>query len=201
MGQELQQNRYAQLLRRVGGLVGTFSAVNEVLGELFPVLDVERSPGELFWLGGKRLCWGSASVTAGAGFRPRVQLFNPLGSGKIIAISSCYVSALTTQQLNWQLANAGLGTGVGTELFRDSRGGISGRPTGQIRTQSPVAAVGASGSMIVLANETNTLEDENSVAVITPGFGLSVGGTTVAGTISVSFNWREREVEQSELNF
>ena len=201
MGQDLQQNRYDQLLRRVGGLVGPGSKVNEVLGELFPVLDVESNPGELFWLGGKRLCWGSAVVTAAATFRPRVQLFNPIGSGKIIAVSSCFVSSPITQQVNWQLANAALGTGLGTELFRDSRGNITERPTGQIRTQTPIAAVGATGNVLLLANNIFPIVDENSVSVLTPGFGMSVGGTTIAGTIHVAFNWREREVEQSELNF
>ncbi len=47
MGQELQQNRYDQLIRRVGGIIGPGSKVVEALGELFPVIDVENVPGEL----------------------------------------------------------------------------------------------------------------------------------------------------------
>jgi len=55
---ELQQNRYDQLLRRVGDLKGPGSKVNDVLQELFPTIDVENVPGELLFLMGTHIGLG-----------------------------------------------------------------------------------------------------------------------------------------------
>jgi len=201
MGSDLNQTRYDQLIRRVGAIIGPGSKVSEALTELFPVIDVERVPGELLLLGGTQLCLGAAVTTGDALERPRIQLFNPVGSGKLITVSSMQLSSQNTGITRYAIDNVALTDGLGTELFRDSRLGRVARPVGQIRSDSLVAIIDANAIMRLLASTTKTIEDPNSIAVLSPGFGLSVGHETIQATIQVTFNWRERIAEQSELLF
>lgn len=198
---ELQQNRYDQILRRVAGLIGTGSKVSEVLTELFPVLDVERVPGELLVLGGTRLCWGGTNATGAAGQNIRIQLFNPVDSGTLITVSSVHIGTGAAQFIRAGITNVALTTGIATQLFRDIRAGPTSRPTGEIRTQSSVAAAPATVLLRFVLNDQMVLNDENSVAVLAPGFGMEVGSNNAATEVNATFFWRERAAEQSELNF
>ena len=200
MSQELQQNRYDQLLRRVGGLIGGGSKVSEVLGELFPVIEVERLPGELYLLAGTRLAFGSISPTGAAGESARTQLFNPADSGQLITVESCLVATVNLQIVRYTVSNAALTTGSGTGRFRDSRMGVTQLPVGQIRQDSTVALTDATGQYSVNANTPTRLPGPNGLAVLSPGFGFEVGATNAATRIFVTFTWRERVAEQSELN-
>ena len=197
----LQQTRYDQLIRRVGAIVGPGSKVSEALSELFPVIDVERVPGELLILGQTNLCLGSSTVLGAAGETPRIQLFNPAASGKLISISTCIISSLQSQEIRFATTTTALTTGVGTEVFRDRRLSATGRPSGQIRTDSTVARTDANGAFRTLANSPRFLEDLNTVAVLPPDTGFEVGAVDFATQIWVTFFWRERVAEQSELLF
>ncbi len=201
MGHDLQQTRYDQLIRRVGAIIGPGSKVAEALSELFPVIDVERVPGELLLLGGTHLCIGAARVAADVAESPRVQLFNPVESGKLITVSSVQVATQTAGQINYATSIIALTNGVGTEVFRDRRLSTVGGPVGEIRTDSTVALTDAHGQIRLGVNVTNTLEDPNSIAVLPPGSGFEVGGTVLNSALTVTFNWRERVAEQSELSF
>jgi len=198
---QLQQNRYDQLLRRVGDLKGPGSKVSDALTELFPTIDVENVPGELLALMGTRIGFGSATVTSAAGETPRIQVFNPVGSGKLVTVTRVYITGQTIQVIRWAIATIALTTGVGTELFRDSRHPLTTRPTAQMRTDSTVAFTDAGGQFRLLANVPAYLEDTNGVAVLAPGAGFEVGNTSTASTLLVTFDWRERVAEPSELNF
>ena len=198
---ELQQSRYDQLLRRVGDLKGPGSKVNDVLQELFPTLDVENVPGELLALMGTQPCFGGVVLTGSAGQRARIQLFNPVGSGKLIACSTVQVSVGTTQQIRWTVNSNALATGVGVESYRDGRLGITARPAGQIRTSDTVAATDATGVLRCISGDTRFVTDPNAVAILPPGSGLEFGSGTDATTINITFLWRERVGEPSELSF
>lgn len=197
---ELQQNRYDQLLRRVGDLKGGGSKVSEVLSELFPMFDVENLPAELYLLGGTELCFGGANLTGAAGERPGISLRNPTGSSKIITVTSAVLSTDVTQQINFGVNNTTLTNGVGTETFRDTRRGITARPTGQMRTESQVAIIGSTGQVRLTTGQPYTLEDPNDLAVLLGGFTFEIGATTIASTLLVTFFWRERVAEPSETN-
>jgi len=199
MTYEVQQNRWDQLVRRVSGSIGGGSRVSETLSELFPVLDVERVPGELLWLGQNRICFGSTSFTGAAGEVPRIQLFNPVASGKIITVSALLVSVTAAASVRYTISSAALTTGVATQRFRDSRGGFVERPAGEIRTQSSVANTDATGHFRLNTTFPFYIVDENSAAVLAPGAGFEVGTNVVTGTLFATFNWRERDAEQSEL--
>lgn len=198
---EIQQSRYDQLLRRVADLKGAGSKVNDVLEELFPVLDVERVPGELLWLSGTRLCVGASTGIGAVGETFRIQVFNPVGSGVLATVSTALFDVDAISNMRAGITTTALATGVGTEVFRDGRRAANAQPTCQIRTESTVAKTDANYFTRVIANVMNTLQDTNELAILSPGVGFEIGSDTTAKTIHVTFLWRERVAEPSELSF
>jgi len=197
---ELQQNRYDMLLRRVGGLIGPGSKVTSVIAELFPMIDVENVPGELLILMGTRIVFGGGTVTGAAGQSPKVQLFNPVDSGHLVTITRLSIAANASTIVRWGVVNVALTTGVGTETFRDMRLPLTARPIGEMRQESAVALADGTNQTRVLTGEPYTIEDPNGLAVLLPGTGFEIGLTSVATTINHAWNWRERAAERSELN-
>lgn len=201
MPAELQQNRYDQLLRRVGGVVGPGSKVAEVLPELFPTLDVENVPGELLALMQTVLAFGSAEAPGAAAQFATVQIFNPVASGKLITVSSAVLTTLLLGGYRWAVVNTAAPTLVATAAPRDTRFPTTGDIVGQIRTDSTAVAVTRQGQMYMIANAAITLTDPNGLAILAPGTGLSFQNTDVNEAIRVTYYWRERVAQQSELNF
>lgn len=197
---ELQQNRYDQLLRRVGDLKGPGSKVNDALTELFPVIDVERVPGELLILGGIDICAGQNELTSAVGQRANIQLFNPAGSGKIMTVTRFACFTLATTQIFWGTQNVALTTLINSQLFRDTRRAFNTRPSGEIRNQSVAAGPVAFGTARFIATDTFQFEDHNGVAVLSPGLGLTIADISTNTVMNVTFYWRERVAEPSELN-
>jgi len=196
---ELQQNRYDQLLRRVGDLKGPGSKVNDVLQELFPTIDVENVPGELLLLMGTRIGFAATFKAPTAGKKPAIQLFNPEGSGQLITISSMLVSGNSSSEYFYNLTSTALATNTGIPRLRDARNGTNAPGVAELRT-SPDAVQSAGIIFRLLTSTTITLEDKNSIAVLSPGTGLIVVADADVG-ISVAFNYRERVAEPSELSF
>lgn len=204
MPSEIQQNRYDQLIRRVGGIVGPGSKVSEALTELFPVIDVERVPGELLVLGGTFLCFGGSLITSIAAQFPEFQLFNPAGSGKIVTLTTLEVSSSATTSVRVNVEPVALGGGIGTEKFRDTRlgtGAPAGLPSAQVRTASSAATTGSFGTLRMLADTQIAVTDPNGLFVLAPGTGVNFGGAVALSTLRFMLFWRERVAEQSELNF
>ena len=200
MTYEVQQTRWDRLVRRVSGSIGPGSRVSETLSELFPVLDIERVPGELLALGGTKLCVGTAKVVPPAGNTGRVQLFNPVDSGNLVTISSVTVSSLSTAEINSAVRQIALSTDTGFNRFRDGRFPTPQRPVAQIRTQTSVAQTDPDAVILVNANNNVQISDSDTVAVLPPGSGLEYGAAANIITIIVTFRWRERPAEESELS-
>jgi len=197
---ELQQNRYDQLVRRVGGIIGPGSKVAEALSELFPVLDLENMPSELLVLGGTRIVFGGGTVTGVAGQAPKMGLFNPANSGNIVILTAVVYSTLSTGTVRWGLNTNELATQIGTEVFADSRLGFTARPVGRIGTESAVALANATGQSRVVGNARFDLQFPNDLCVLAPGFGFEIGSNVNASIILTAFYWRERAAIPSELN-
>lgn len=201
MTSELQQNRYDRLIRRVGGIIGVGSKVSEVLTELFPMIDVEGDRGELQLLSGVVLGMGTGSRTADAGQRPRVQLFNPQNSGKLVTVTDVLMSTTVTQTMRVARTTIAEPNGITTQLARDLRQVITERPVGQMFTGSAVAQVDANIKIRVLSGVTFDLSPKNDLMILAPGTGINVGGEVIDSSITATFFWRERVAETSELNF
>lgn len=197
---ELQQNRYDQLIRRVGGLIGPGSKVNTALSELFPVIDVERVPGELLALMGTQLAWGEAGQAAVAAQNSEAQIFNPVDSGKLIVVTSLKVRALAATPVSIFLTALPLASLLVSGRFRDGRNNISQQPTAELRSRTIAAAVSV-GYRLIAGTTAVFVPAENTVAVLPPGIGLTANANTVNIQLELAFTWRERAAEPSELNF
>jgi len=198
---EVQQNRWDRIIRRVSGSVGTRSHVSETLTELFPVLDVERVPGELLLLGGTRIGFGGRIVTMGLLEFAKVQLFNPADSSTIATITRVIFRTASTTEIRWTLDDAPREDTASSERQRDSRAGISAATTCKIFSEGTVTALPAIGITTIQADTPFVLEDPNGVAVLGPGTGFTIGSNTINVEVTATFYWRERQAEQSELQF
>jgi len=197
---EVQQTRWDRLIRRVSGSIGPGSRVSETLSELFPTLDVETMPGELLALGGTKLCIGSATLLGIAAQTSRIQLFNPPDSGNIITVTTVTVSTNIALFVNYAVRQIAIGTPTAFERFRDGRFPTPQRPVGEIRTLSAAPQTDGDGILRALANEDSLLDDPNDLAVLPPGSGFEFGTAGLNARLTVSFRWRERPAEESELS-
>ena len=201
MTSELQQNRYDRLIRRVGGIIGVGSKVSEVLSELFPVIDVEGDRGELQLLAQTVLGMGNASLTGDAGETAKAQLFNPVDSGKLVTVTDIFISSNThVQSYFLGRSTIVLPSGIGTQLARDTRQSLVNRPVGAMFTDSSAAFADANITVRAAANVTLHVHAENNIMVLAPGNGLTLGASVLASHMALTFLWRERTAEQSELN-
>jgi len=201
MPADLQTPRYDQIMRRVGGVIGPGSKVSEVLSELFPVFDVENMPAELLILGGWRLGFGSELMDATAANNGHIQLFNPVGSGKLTVLTQVMFSGNFSQEYRFDITATALTNATGNERVRDTRQSIIERPVAQVRNVFSTFTAGNSGRITALANITERLMDVNEVVVLGPGTGFTISTSVVNTDIRTSFFWRERIALQSELLF
>jgi len=197
---EIQQNRYDRLMRRVAGIIGPGSKVSEVLTELFPTLDVENVPSELLILMGTNTCFGGGLITGAAGQSPKAGIFNPAGSNTICTITDFWAgSNISNTVIRWGLNTNELGTIINTEDFTDTRNPLAQLPVGRIATESAVALANATGQQRVLGNTPLHIEGKNDIATLRPGIGFEVGSSIVASLLFFTFYWRERPLEPAEV--
>jgi len=197
----INQNRWDQLVRRVAGLIGPGSKVNNTIGDLFPMLDVENLPGELYLLAGTRLGTGGVQQIGAAGESARVQLFNPADSGLIVTLTTVVLTITTTGTIRYVIRNVAETTNDLGIRVRDTRLGVGTRPTAQVRSASDAAVLAGTGEFRLLANTPIQLADPDGVVVLGPGTGITFNTVTVAQTLQCNFWWRERAAEASELLF
>ena len=200
MTSELQQNRYDQLIRRVGGIIGPGSKVSEALSELFPVIEVENVRGELYALGGTVLGLSARTSAGAAAVHQQIQLFNQPDSGVIMTITSCWLGSDLAQAIAFGLVNTALATFTVTQRPRDSRFDLATPILGQVKFGNSAAIAPDVGRIKVGAVESVQLVDTDDVAIITPGNGFQVTTTTVNTSLAVTFFWKERAAQPSELS-
>lgn len=195
---ELQQNRYDRLARRVGGLIGAKSMVNDVLGELFPVLDVENVPAELLALMATQLGWCSSVLVPSVGELNHHQIFNPANSQNLIVVTQVLVSTTTTGTFRISTLLGALPVDVGLERRRDTREGTQANLVGENRTEQSAINGGADQRVRVITNEQMFIKDPNDIMVLFPGTGLTVSSEATNILSTAGFFWRERVFEGSE---
>jgi len=198
---EIQQGRYDALLRRVADLKGPGSKVNDVLEELFPTFDVENLPDELYILMRTDLAMGGGFIGNVASQAGRGQIFNPVGSGKIITVTQAGFSGQSSTIFRWGRRDTPLTNHLSTQIFRDVRHPLGNLPTGQIRAETSVALANANGQTFAIGGTPFALKDSNGIAVLTEGTGFEIGQALANSDASFYFYWRERVAEPSEINF
>jgi len=175
--------------------------VNNALTELFPVIDVERVPAELLWLAGWHPSVGSINLAAEVASTSKGQLFNPVDSGHLIVVTRVYFSMLVTTTVEMAVSLAALTTNVGGAQFRDTRTGNAIASVGQMRSQVDAVGVPPTWQFRTLGAVHNTVSDDNGIAVLAPGTGLTIAPDSTNTAVIATFHWRERLAEPSELNF
>jgi len=195
---ELQQNRYDRLLRRVGNLIGAKSMVNDALGELFPVIDVERVPGELLALQPTTLGFCSSALVANVGDRNHHQLFNPLKSNVLLVVTRVDFFSPTAQTFRFSNFIGEQEVLAGNERRRDTRAGVLASIVAQQRTEQSAVNGGLDYRIRVEAGVGQKLWDSNGISILFPGTGFTVSTEVINIDSTVSFMWRERVFEESE---
>jgi len=201
MTYEVQQTRWDRLIRRVSGSIGPGSRVSETISELFPVLDVERAPGELLFLSGTQLAFGSGIFNAVAAEIPKIQLFNPVDSGNLITVTTVVFSTDVVTDVRATLSATPETTNLGGAIWRDSRVGVARLAVGQVRGSSAAGGIAQSLLFRMLGDESQHLHDENGIVVLSPGTGFTFAPNATNVRFIVSFLWRERPAQESELQF
>ena len=202
MPTRLQQARYDGLLRRLGDLKGPGSKVSEVLGDVFPVVDLENLPAELYTLAGWSLGFGSTQMPGVAAKFSIAQLFNPAGSGHLVVLTRMIMSTGGGSMI----FEYDVDSGAAVDLFsssipRDTRKGVRAPLIAQVRQVHSAASLSPIGQIVMRNDITEQLEDSDGLFVLGPGTGLNLGTTVVNTNLIITFHWRERAAEPSELNF
>lgn len=195
---EVQQTRWDRIIRRVSGSIGPGSRVSETISELFPMIDVERVPGELLLLGGTQLCMGTTNTAGVAAQFAQSMLRNPGGSNTLITITQVVMFSSAAQTLR---AGPTLNTfpTAGIQTIRDTRRGPAGVPVGQCLSDSGGVAGPLFFRMQMNGSSPFIWNDENGLAVIAPGTAFAVSNAAANANLEVGWLWRERPAEQAEL--
>jgi len=199
MTYEVQQTRWDRIVRRVSGSIGPGSRVRETISELFPMIDVERVPGELLVLGGTRLCWQSTERPAAVAQVSVSQLQNPVGSGAIVTLSGFNITTSVAAIVQSEITETFQGTPV-PGLFRDGRLGITRETTAKVASIDNVPT-GAGLRLRLLAGVLEQFRDDNAIVTLGPGQALQIGTATANVIMTITYFWRERAAETPELQF
>jgi len=193
----IQVGSVTQALQRAFGFKGRYTPLlDEVIVPVYVISD--PAPASV-----TRLCAGNAQISTKLNFQAFVTLFNPVGSGIIIYVSS--VVALASIKFTLRLAFFDDETSTsfdGTRAFRDRRN--RGLPSGVIGRNNDVA--GDAGERVALIQvdgaltqtaswETQTADPRQPLAVLGEGNGLIVQdndpNTPADEEIFANFRWLE----------
>lgn len=196
---KLQQNRYDELLRRVGNLKGPGSKVNDVLEELFPMFDVEHLQPENYLLRGDRLAYGGTEVPGVVAQFSAVQVFNPIGSGQIMVIEWLEARQSSSGLCRYGMEEVALTVNSGLSRNRDTRLGVTEPALGQLRTETRGVVLPPFG-ITQISTGGQDLQVPSSFGILIPGFGFTIVSVVANVDLAVTFFWRERATEESETN-
>jgi len=196
---ELQQNRYDQLLRRVGDLKGPGSKVNDALTELFPTIDVENVPIELLFLAGTRIAQGFTNIGPTAAVLSASALQNPAGSGQLVRLKRVAVFSDTAQLISGGPTTTLLGAN-GAKRLTDTRAGTTLSPTANVQLETRATVV--ANFFHIRVDGTNTVfwSPDDGIAVLAPGTSYAFTANVVNTSLDISYEWEERVGQPSELN-
>jgi hypothetical protein len=190
--------RLVTKLRNLFVLRGEVVIAPEVEDIIMPVKEMERERPEDLWLGGELLQWGTflqPAVAAQFGF---VQLENPLGSGRLLALEFISVDG---NCLIYRDGNGVDTTTVQGAFSRDTRAAEAPEQRGcAIIGGGSNAAPGAGGGSVLVYHHTGNVSDLiMPPVIISPGHNVSVWTTSVNTAMRVAFAWRDRAAESTEV--
>jgi len=102
--------------------------------------------------------------------------------------------------IEWDTTATEISTRIGGEDHRDTRSGLGGGTTALLLQESSAGGIPTTWGIELLANTPFHLQDQNGIVVLAPGSGITFNTAETNRTLLVSFFWRERAAEPSELN-
>lgn len=111
------------------------------------------------------------------------------------------MTVAVTQDIQWNIHDAVLTTLTVASRWRDRRFPTLNFPVTQVRQQS-IAGTPIVSPLVFpgLANTLFQFAPPKGIAVLIPGTGIAFDATTNASRFTANFFWRERALEQSELD-
>jgi len=197
---ELQINRWDRLVRRLGNIVGARSIVTTALEDVFPVLDMENMPLENKVLAGSFAANASTVLAASALNFSLIELFNPDGSGILVTLEQVIMST-SGDEVRFTVDLNARGIEDSIKAYRDIR--RTAPPVCQVRSLQQVANLASPTIRVRPAAtlKTTTLSNNgNDLFVFPPGTGISAQTDGINEGLTITWLWRERIFEASELN-
>ena len=161
---------------------------------IVPVVIVENVADELKE-GNLGQAQGGRAQAAAVGFIGQVQLFNPVGSGRMYELYQAVMNGGVNQVFDMGPVTAAIATSNFGQ-WQDRR--LTGLPTGDIQGQSTVAAPALVNAvpLRVVGSDHGIIELK---VTLPPGTGYMVEGSVQDQLIHIGFFWRERAATSSEL--
>jgi len=199
---QIQGGRWDEFLRRLLP-VKDRSIAPIVASELVGQIVVQEWEPEFYKLRNENLCMARASQAPVAAEFGHCKIRNPELTGTLVILEQIWLRAASDMVFDFATEGVEIAGFTQEETaFRDLRsGGLTavGVTKADVSIDTNVAMVGGDsvGRVTVLALDSKTLEFP---VILPPGFGFIVRANTVNVGITVTFLWRERAAEPSELD-
>lgn len=170
--------------------------------DILPVLVLESDRPEWAYLGGVALASAGAERAGVALQVAHLQIFNPVGSGALVIVNELVLASDNSAVIQWGVTPTAMATNETVGGAADTRllSPIAVRNVAaQIRSDSTVGLLGMSytlGTIRVITNQGIVIPQD---VVLAPGTGLLVSNRAIAALLQVTFIWRERAFEPSEV--
>ena len=200
---QIQGGRWDGLLRRLFPIKDR-SIAPILASELVGQVVVQEWSDELYKLRGDNLACALASRSAVAAELAHCVIRNPAGSNNLVIIEQIWVAVSTAMLVIMAREGPALVVGFApvATTFRDSRSGTVtaiGETVATVATLSNAVGQGGNGFAVAPIPASPGVQFDLPM-VLAPGSGLIVRGATVNSTLRMTFLWRERIAEPSELN-
>jgi hypothetical protein len=198
---ELMVGRYNRYLQKLLQMKGPAS-MNQLAPEMLPVFSLDDVAIENLAIAGVDLYGQSVQQTSGAGNTPFVRLRNPAGSNVLAWVDKLTFAsnlAEANAQVDYGAINGASGVAVAT--VTNNLDGRSTRSTSALILTAANALTQASilTQFAVGINVTyDVVQARHQEIPLLPGNQVQIRGTQVLQTITVSFRWRERFLEEAE---
>lgn len=202
MSGDIQISRFGRGIQKLFGLRQEHTLVN-VLGDVFPVTNIDAPPAALQVFFGVDLCAGQASSTGAAGELGTVSLRANANTGKIVTCKGIWLTTNTGQAISLAIQALNGVAASATKSFLDTRRLAQGVPTSDITALSVAAAPGpafltiripTAVSMFVPLDVVLTQALNSATAL-----NLTAMCSTAATQVTASFIWEERLAQPDEL--
>lgn len=207
MVNEIQAGRYnANLTKLLSMKEG--SPAPTLAPEILAAFVLESDRVEWGFLKAEHICLGATIQPAGVTTLAFSSIINPVGSGALVVIEQIWVSSNVSMDVF--LAIQKLGQPTGTDgLNKNHRDTRSSTATGSNAAAGVVAVIIDGGNipanaLIVFANATIRVDPTSGHTapceiVLSPGFRIVLEAKTINAALCVTYFWRERTLESSEL--